>query len=665
MTVHVVLEKPESQRFEQSLARNDHVIDLTRSRAIGRLEGHSVSVFRASLEAAGTFERAKTAFLDWHVEVGQKSFSGKSLAEWLRYDERLSLWWTTGLSVKSVHQDIWRAFLFLHWLEDLGENDDIPRLLSGSKERFLVWTHKARLAAFARSALARYRGIPVAQIDVCSVESDTTWSTVRRRLERWARLGVELLAGQLFWFQNRLGSIGKKDSVDEPDILVPTVPTSWYEDSGGSLRNRYLRGVPERLRERDISVAFLPACPGGRAMQFFFRQYSDARDVFRWELLDTSAMFLPRVLLKHQRVRRHVRPLLRELCDGRGIQYRGLDVTQWFVDAIHSTTINVGFQNAYLYEMMRQAFEAISPSLILYKDEFYSSGRAISAARPAGIQGWAFQHGTVSRDHLVYVNDVDWLAEEPSFRSLPTPDLFLCYGDFAREIVTERGYPRERVVALGSLRHDRVYRHVREHSVSKSELDLPEGSPVLTLCAQRRHDSEDWLRLLVRGVQRLGLDCHIVVKPHPRFAFEDAAKAIFDELGWTAYTTFHDRLNELLGASDVVLTGSSTTGLDAVLAGTPLITFVFDEEFERFPYAEDGVALKVVDLASMSRALERVLSPAYRSEWSQSKRTAFLRRHLSPSDGHAVDAFVEMLARQMRSADLTEIAHPDRSYSSS
>jgi surface carbohydrate biosynthesis protein (TIGR04326 family) len=293
--------------------------------------------------------------------------------------------------------------------------------------------------------------------------------------------------------------------------------------------------------------------------------------------------------------------------------------------------------------------------LVLYKDEFYSSGRTISAARPDGMRGWAFQHGTISKDHLVYVNDADWISEERSFRFLPAPDLFLCYGEFTREIVTERGYPKDRVVPLGSLRHDRVYRQPLVSKITREDLGLPTRKPLLTLCAQRRRDSEDWLRLLVGGVQRLGLDCHIVVKPHPRFEFEDAANAIFDELEWTAHTIFYDRLSELLAASDVVLTGSSTTGLDAVLVGTPLITFAVDGEFERFPYAEEGVALKVTDPASMSGALEKVLTPTYRSEWSESTRIEFLRRHLSPNDGHAVDEFVNLLERQVRSsADTSE-----------
>jgi surface carbohydrate biosynthesis protein (TIGR04326 family) len=364
--------------------------------------------------------------------------------------------------------------------------------------------------------------------------------------------------------------------------------------------------------------------------------------MLRWDLLDTRPGVAARILTRLLAMRWRQGPLLRDLETNSVLEHHGFDLRQWLLDARDSQTLNGGFQNVYLYELVRHAVEEGAPDVVLYKDEFYASGRAVSAAVSDETASWAFEHGPMNKTYMVYINDGQWVGPVGERRAdfMPTPDLFLCYGEFAREIVTQRGYPEERVLPIGSFRHDPLFRQSGER-VDPERLGLPADRHILTVCGQLPKEIPHWLRCLVGGIRLSGRDCHVVVKPHPRYDVRDLCTRMFEELDFADYSFEMDRLHDLMKASDVVLTGNSTTGLESLALGVPLIVFMDPGGFEQIPYVEEGAGLSAHDPESMRDALELLLG---QDDPLAERRDQFLRRHLSPSAGHAIDEFLRLYA---------------------
>ena len=112
------------------------------------------------------------------------------------------------------------------------------------------------------------------------------------------------------------------------------------------------------------------------------------------------------------------------------------------------------------------------------------------------------------------------------------------------------------------------------------------------------------------------------------------------EAGATNVRFFSDCFNELLAACDVLISGSSTVVLEAILLGRRTICINFSTEPDRYPYASEGGSLGAKTGEELAAALDAVLDPQ-RAQELTADRMRFLARHVGPSaEGQAAAVFV-------------------------
>ena len=94
---------------------------------------------------------------------------------------------------------------------------------------------------------------------------------------------------------------------------------------------------------------------------------------------------------------------------------------------------------------------------------------------------------------------------------------------------------------------------------------------------------------------------HLVIRPHPSDIYPPPAPHPRLTLSTRA-----DDLHTLLAASDVVVTMTSTVGLEAVLLGKPLVTWDLSENTQFCPYSAMGFSRGVTELSQLAVAVNEV-----------------------------------------------------------
>jgi hypothetical protein len=412
------------------------------------------------------------------------------------------------------------------------------------------------------------------------------------------------------------------------------VPTAWYwEDLAGQLPG--------------IAVRFLMDLenPDAWPLRFDFEYLT--KDAGR---LAANPALVPRwrghsSALTWWKARRHQRRLLRRYFrleqhpQFRSIfRFRGVDLSpEWIAELRHSAAM------AIWWESEVDAAEHILRGMgdvrvVLVNQEFELPGMILMAAcRRLGITTVGVQHGTFYPLHTIYT------PPGAQIRGAPTPDYFAAYGEYHKEVVSRLGhYPADRVWICAGSRFDTRAKHPADRLACRQRLGIPPERFVILMTTQRFAWFPDAVRAVL-GSARPGdlvcikkfdgetVDYDSVAREHP------AADS----------RVFVDRFPDLLGACDVLVSGSSTTVLEATLAGTPTVCVNFSTEPDYYPYVEEGVSLGAHRPDDVGPLLESLRSGRLKGAW-QEKRAQFLERHLGPAThGRAAELLADRLRRMV------------------
>ncbi|QEF99646.1 hypothetical protein Mal15_37120 [Stieleria maiorica] len=280
---------------------------------------------------------------------------------------------------------------------------------------------------------------------------------------------------------------------------------------------------------------------------------------------------------------------------------------------------------------------------VLLLAEFYRpSMRYIAAAKRLNIPAIGVQHGGIMPMHLVYT------VPQGHVGGAPIPSYFAVYGEYVKDIVCKLGaYPEDRVWIAGCPRMDVLVNNVAGRASARAKLDLPTDKKIILL-ATHTYRTYPWFIQVIKSVFQATADqddCVVCVKTHPGDVgmlntYREAAK----HSGNASVKFFGDHFETLLIACDFLISGSSTTVLEATLLGRPTICANFSEEPDRFPYVDDGASLPARDDQELRRSIETLLSDQG-SDQRKMRREAFVRRHLGPTaEGRGAEAMVQFIS---------------------
>ena len=151
-------------------------------------------------------------------------------------------------------------------------------------------------------------------------------------------------------------------------------------------------------------------------------------------------------------------------------------------------------------------------------------------------------------------------------------------------------YPAERVWVTGGLWLDYLVAAPPDGGSARQRLKLPMDQRLILVATQ----PYPWFPTAVRAVLEACKsvpDCTVCVKLHPNDFPLDLYRTMVRETGADNVRLFETDFYELLAACDVLISGSSTAVLEAIVLGRKTICINFSSEPDKFPYVEDGGAL--------------------------------------------------------------------------
>lgn len=238
---------------------------------------------------------------------------------------------------------------------------------------------------------------------------------------------------------------------------------------------------------------------------------------------------------------------------------------------------------------------SVQPQALLVTSAPRAEWAAVIAARAAGIPA-------------VVVVDLFGLSERERLLNPRYGDVICVLSDGVRQGLLAGGRPADQVFVTGNP----VFDGLAEPALRAGGRELRQqrgwdASRRVITWASQPEPADPQLPRRIEAALMAALtthpDWHLVIRPHPSdvYAMPPAGPQL-------TLSTRADPLHTLLAASDVVVTMTSTVGLEAALLGVPLVTWDASENTPYCPYASMGIARGVTDLAELAPAIVQALA---------------------------------------------------------
>jgi len=252
---------------------------------------------------------------------------------------------------------------------------------------------------------------------------------------------------------------------------------------------------------------------------------------------------------------------------------------------------------------MRRAIELWRPDVVVATTSPKSERAALRVAQEMGIP-------------TVRIEDV--LGLHPRIHPAFVPDVIadvVCVGSrIAATNVVAAGVPESHVRLTGNPSFDRLAALAPSAGVAlRRRIGLDDEGSLVLFTAEE--DEAPALRDLVAAIEAAVPRARIAVRRHPNF--RHAEPDVYLGVPKARVTLLDEEpLDVVLSAADVVLSVSSTTAIEAILRGRPLIqlgpgTGIYDTALlsvDDLPLYRHGAALLATDTDSLGHAVKRALT---------------------------------------------------------
>lgn len=619
--------------------------------------------------AAELADEARNAQIQWLSAVSASGLrSGGSLRERFAYRDILSLWW---LLPSSKHHPLTGAY---GWLFYMLFALDRMHQESGPEREWHVWAADPSAAAALRGML-QLKGAAEVHVHFERNARARGWMWVRGFAQSLQRFGsaVRLLSRSVRLARTPPAA-GLQHTIWHPASGGPRVvihsvfPQFWTcpEDPAerpaaeATCFDRYFSDLPWRLRREGFQVAWMPAFYAGDLGRWqAILRAQDLPDTLPWMRLEPRQAM--RVLVHLIGWTFSCAWLFAVERQHRRWCWRGIPLGRWLRDELWENATGGAAPALVQLEQQRAAIAALRPDLVLHRNEFLINGRVADAAANGLVRTIGVQHGLLARDVGVYQYAAGDIQADPGpskrydfVHHCPAPDVLAAFGEYYRDYFGRwPGFPRERVIPIGGIRHDRLVERFLENGRRdpdvrarlRASLQWPESEPVILLCTTFAREAPTWFSLLVRALRLANISAWVAIKPHPDHPAAELIRPVAAELGWCDYRVMVGNVYPMLAAADVLVAGASTTVLEAHLLDVPVVCLGLDHAYEAYPFREEGIGEVAATEVELAMALERILldPPAYGEEF-QKRRRFLLQRHLNNLDAQACARLSQLIS---------------------
>jgi len=296
---------------------------------------------------------------------------------------------------------------------------------------------------------------------------------------------------------------------------------------------------------------------------------------------------------------------------------------------------------------LETTLERLEIDLLLCLEDWNPMGKArVAKAEAMDIPSVVIQHGIFAREfHIQY--------------SYPRGRYNFVWGPAYIDPYLSDGFPRENIFETGLTTIDVIFSRPKDGADVDDfmrSIGVPDGkkrilwtnSPIhiaYLSVSQKKYLAE------IRGVFEMMRDRKetLIVKPHQ---IESPAiyKAIAREVDYEPIIMTRD-LPKLIYGSDVVIINNSTVGLQALIAGKPLVLFTTQAEGDILSYAKEGVAAPAFTLEDLPKALDKVLYADKGKGVDKTTLNRYFNQYAPKPDGGGMTTVVDHIIKILKKKD--------------
>ena len=285
----------------------------------------------------------------------------------------------------------------------------------------------------------------------------------------------------------------------------------------------------------------------------------------------------------------------------------------------------------------RRQFEVNPPDMICtIPDSSPEQRMAVAVARKHDIPSITIQAANIF-DHAAF--GVKYLAA----------DMAAVMGETTRSYYLKRGISSERVVVTGLAHFDHIFRRNGERDrevLSRYEIDPSKRIIVFTT----QHISITVTLEIIRGIMDAVLklkDSLLVIKVHPREEIQPYQRMVEDYGDSRIHVVKDIDLYALLNNCQLLVTGFSTTAVEAMMFDKPVIAVNLSEQPEFLTYATEGAALGVYKYQDIEPAINKALFDEETRNELKQRRDKFVYNYAYKTDGKASHRIVELMKEHL------------------
>jgi len=307
--------------------------------------------------------------------------------------------------------------------------------------------------------------------------------------------------------------------------------------------------------------------------------------------------------------------------------------------------------------LIRNMVKHEHPDLFLVINEYGWRERPLIVTAKVGlIPTLAIQHGVIHPFHRGYIYDKNEISTDGQTHSLycPIPDMTALYGEYHRDLLTKTSsYPPDHVTVTGQPRYDILSILIKEGSLEAITSKYFQNNGFINiLWTTQCHgltikENIQNFNAVFSAVAELD-NVNLVIKQHPGEGdiYTDLINKSLKNYSINVQICPTDSNTlELLYACDLVITKSSTTGLEGVALNKPLIILNLSGDPDPVDYVDQGVAVGVYDADDLKNAILLLLND---DSMLAKNRKRFIERNLCAVDGRATERVIQCVKSMIK-----------------
>lgn len=282
-------------------------------------------------------------------------------------------------------------------------------------------------------------------------------------------------------------------------------------------------------------------------------------------------------------------------------------------------------------EILKRAIDTERPDIVIVWDDRSRFGKTVVAtAHLKKIPTLIAQHGII--------------AGTPEDSGPTFADRMAVFGQYMKDCMVKGGAEPEKIIITGSPMHDRIVKNRFDKEKICNQLGINKYKKIVVFTTQLL-GQEMMLRNILKSLKNLP-DIQLVIKLHPS---ENGKmhKRVVKEMNSDAVVIKDVDLYGLLSASDVMLTEFSTTAVEAMIIGKPVIIINLDNKPEVIPFVQSGAALGVYKPENIASTIKDALYNEEIRKKLEEKRKKFVYEQAYMVDGKATERVVALIEKMI------------------